>query len=50
VAHSFQEVVAQTVDGDYGIVHLSSRFSREKVLGSLQIGRILFIRIGDNLG
>ncbi|MDX6382420.1 MAG: hypothetical protein QOI57_3444, partial [Rubrobacteraceae bacterium] len=24
--------------------------SREKVLGGLQIGRILFIRIGDNLG
>jgi hypothetical protein len=28
---------------------LSSR-SREKVLGGLRIGRILFIGIGDNLG
>jgi hypothetical protein len=49
VAYCLQELLAQVVGSDYGIFQWSSR-STEKVLGGLQIGRILAIGVGGNLG
>ena len=47
-AHGFQEVVAQAVDGDYGIVHFVLPIQRE---GWCPSGREdTVIEIGSNLG
>src|SRR5215207_1128872 len=49
VPPALQELVAQAVDGGYGIVHCCPPGS-EKVLGSLPTGRILSASVGGNLG
>jgi hypothetical protein len=50
VAYCLQELVAQVVRGGYGIFQHVLPIQREKVLGGLRTGRILFTGIGGNLG